>query len=544
MLPTDDDCDDCVPDYMKSKASSGLTLLWALQPFILTFCITAFLALTRLFPFLSGETRVDKPDRENSTGNGHLPSFNNGTNSNPVKAKSRSLSLVQLVFACNVGLSAVLVELLLCEVSGLLDRSARQTALSFTLPSLLALLIVIAPGLEVYSILRALGLVSSNGSQNRWRRTWFAQTIALTIWLAIFWSIGYGALGMFLRDKTILKQKRTFTEGCLERIGVIGISLLAVLSGFAAISAPWQAFGSKQVHITDADVAKKQIGLETAEDMLHTKRSRLRALAKRMDDSTTAKGTFFTRITSTFRGSAESQERVTLAMEISGLETMQLSLSNTLYTMKMRQAAQARSKTAIGRLLNALAYAFAIYCIYRLATTSLSMVRRILFPGYNFRSGTDPVTNILALLTTHYDESLDVAAWSRQISFLLSGVMLLLSFNSALQTFLLLGRAFPGILSAFHANLALVVSQIMGTYVISSALLLRSNLPKEMGSAISEALGAPLEPRKVDAWFETWFLGAAAVTIVGIWLGRHLNGVDDEDGSGTRPSSMELGKMN
>jgi hypothetical protein len=161
------------------------------------------------------------------------------------------------------------------------------------------------------------------------------------------------------------------------------------------------------------------------------------------------------------------------------------------------------------------------------------LIRRIVLPqALQASATTDPVTAFLSLLAKHWDNTLNRDAWSRQVSFLLSGVMLFASFNSALQTFLLLARAFPSLAAsatAFRdASLALLISQVVATYVISSALLLRSNLPENVGSVISEALKAPLEPKKVDAWFELWFLGAAGLTVLGIWIGRKLGEEDDE----------------
>jgi hypothetical protein len=302
-------------------------------------------------------------------------------------------------------------------------------------------------------------------------------------------------------------------------------------------------FGVKQHLVTDADISRKQAGLEAAEDMLMAKRSRLRALERRMSESG-SDTSLLTRVIGTFRTNSESQERQTLYLEISGLEAMRLSLNNSLYTLRTRRATQIRSHSATGHLLNTFAYVFAVYCIYRLCSATFSILRRIVLPGSSSES-TDPVTHILSILTLHWDSNLDRAAWSRQISFLLSGIMLLLSFNSALQTFLLLARAFPSLLSAFHANLALAVSQVCATYVISSALLLRSNLPNEVGSVISDALGAPLEPKRVDAWFEGWFLGAALFTALGIWVGRKLKGGDwEEEEYGIGNGDLEAGKRN
>lgn len=242
------------------------------------------------------------------------------------------------------------------------------------------------------------------------------------------------------------------------------------------------------------------------------------------------------------RGNADVAERKTLELEIAGLETMRTALSNSLFTLQSRRAAQLRAHTPYGRLLNLFAYVFSLYCLYRLSATAFTTLRRFSAPSTSF-SNSDPINNVLALLAKHWDPTLDRAAWSRTISFLLSGVMLLASFNSVLQTFLLFARLAPSILSHAQANMALLVSQISATYVISSALLLRSNLPSEVRSVISDALGAPLEPAFTERWFEGWFLAVAAVTGLGIWVGRRVRtGWDDDDDFGSE-GDVEMGKM-
>jgi len=121
--------------------------------------------------------------------------------------------------------------------------------------------------------------------------------------------------------------------------------------------------------------------------------------------------------------------------------------------------------------------------------------------------------------------------------------MLLLSFNSVLQTFYLFARVIPGVLHHARANFALLISQIAATYVISSALLLRSNLPSEMKSAISDALGAPLEPAFTERWFEGWFLTASALTVLGLSIGKRLKGQGWDDDDDLGDGDVEIGKM-
>lgn len=275
--------------------------------------------------------------------------------------------------------------------------------------------------------------------------------------------------------------------------------------------------------------------------MLLTKESRLRAVYRKLTD--TPQEGFVTRVVGSLRGNPDVQERNTLQLEIQGLETMRTTLQNSLTVLHSRRQSQQRSHTAYGRLLNAVSFIFSIYCFYRIAATTFTTLRRFSSPTTSF-SNTDPINNFLAILAKHWDPTIDRVAWSRTISFLLSGIMLLASFNAVVQTFFLFARVLPSILHHARANFALLISQIAATYVISTALLLRSNLPVEMKSAISDALGAPLEPAFTERWFEGWFLIASAFTAFGLWAGKRLkgHGWDDEDDLGD--GDLEMGKLN
>ncbi|KAF2139304.1 uncharacterized protein K452DRAFT_275485 [Aplosporella prunicola CBS 121167] len=533
MLPTADDCDDCVPEYMRRSPS---TLLFSSIPFLATFLVVAVAVSQRLFPLLSGQAPAKFYHDTHSPSPTSHPTLREAARRGPAPPALKRIA--SLVFSTNIALSAVLVELILCEISGSVNPVARSLALKITLSSLLVLLILVTPALEIHSIVSAGGWAFAEPGKGRLRIAWLLEGVGLAVWLLAFWWIGRGLLGSTLHEKSY-ENKHSFSEGCLERIGVIGISLMAGLAGFAAVSSLWQTFGVKTKMVSEADISRKQAGLEAANDMLLAKQSRLRAVQRRLSDNP-PEG-FMTRVIGSIRGNAEQQERQSLQLEISGLETMAASLHNSLMALQNRRQAQLRSRTAIGHLLNIFAYAFSVYCLYRIGATTLTTFRRLSSPGTSF-SNSDPINNILALLAKHWDPSLDRAAWSRQISFLLSGVMLLASFNSVLQTFLLFTRLAPSLLQHAQSNIALIISQISATYVISSALLLRSNLPPEYRGVISEALGAPLEPGFVERWFEGWFLGACLLTALFIWFGKKIGtgewGEDDDYGDG----DVEMGK--
>ncbi|KAI9790415.1 MAG: hypothetical protein M1833_001932 [Piccolia ochrophora] len=427
-----------------------------------------------------------------------------------------------------IGLAAVLAELILCEISNSLNPAARTLALQITVTSLLVLLIILTPLLEIHSVISSAGWDFKHSGGGARRLPWLLLALGFAAWTMAFWWVGQNLPGTHAHEHTF-RSPRSLSEACLERVGVIGISLMALLSGFASVSSPWQNFGTKIKLVTEADVARKQTGLDATEDMLSAKQSKLRALERKMSEIT--QQGFMTKFMGTIRGNADVQERKSLELEISGLETMRYSLSASISMLRTRLHDQQRSATPSGRLLLLVSQIFSLYCVYRIFATSMATVRRWWYPSTTF-AGTDPINNLLALVAKHWDPSLDRLAWSQQISFLLSGVILLASFSSVLQTFHFFSRFTPALLQHAQANLALLVGQISATYVISSALLLRSNLPPEVGSVISEALGAPLDSAFVDRWFEGWFLTASGLTIVGIFLGRKLGGSgewDDDD---------------
>ena len=511
----------------------------------MTFLFVAVAVWQKVVPHLSSS---------NSHKDQNLPVFNRETQrANGHGNKSwRNITfkrVAAITFSTTVALSAVLVELILCEISNLLNPAARGLALRITLFSLLILIIIAIPSLEVHTMVSGSRprseYATHNTQKSRPTLRYTFEALLLGVWFFAFWYMPHTSLLPASLHSQAGQPNQSkdfdFVEACLERVGIIGISLMASLAGFAAVSSIWQTFGVKHRVVRDTDIARKESGLAATRDMLAVKQSRLRALQRKMSEAPQDKGGIMTRMIGSIKGNSDTNEQRSLEMEISGLETMSASLASSLATLKTRHATQQRSQNSLGRLLNILNFGFALYCLYRIAATSVSSLRRWWQPNTTFATS-DPINNVLALLTTHYDPTLDREAWSRQISFVLSGVMLLLSFNAVLQTFRLFTRFFPTVAARAQSALPLVISQVVGAYVISSALLLRSNLPSEVSSVISEALGAPLEGRFVEAWFESWFLIAVLTTSVGILISRKMgSSADWEDWEESQ--DMEMGKM-
>lgn len=530
MLSAKADCDDCLPPSLRvSPFKAAISTL----PFVLSFLFVAVIVHQRIYPLLSSSTNGKLIRSAYTTTVPH------GDGSTPSASSDRRIRqrLSSLAFSLTIALSAVLTELLLCEISNSFNPATRKMAIRATVASLICLLIVLIPLLEIYSVVSGAGWRFTGGTKANARAAWGLELSGFAIFLAGFWLIG---VLLPTVEQGGSKPGLNPVSACLERLGLTGTLMMAVLSGFAAVSAIWQSLTIKGRLVAEADINRKQVGLDTTLDMLAGKRARLRQVELKVSDAPTQG--FLQKAIGSIRGNADIQELKALQLEISGLTAMSASLENSLSMLRSRRASQLRASTALGRVTNLISYLFSCYCVYRIGSTTVNIARRTLQSNRSFTS-TDPVTQVIALFARHVYPSLNQAAWARQISFLLSGVILLASFNAVLQTFHLFARFLPGVLQAARSNIALLISQIAGLYVISSALMLRNMMPREVGGVISEALGTGvLQPAWMEKWFDGWFIGSVMVTAVGVWLSHKIkgDGVWDDDSWDT---DVELGKQ-
>ncbi|KAJ4151175.1 hypothetical protein LMH87_011890 [Akanthomyces muscarius] len=548
----------CGDDACRPPSPASLTLAHAVaaSPFALVLVVATLAAARHGFPYLSRAAHDDARDGEDHVLPTHAPAALRQVHAEH-GAKSLRRRVVAWTFGVTVGLAATLGTLILSEILEVGSRAGRGLALRITVPALLFLLVGLVPWLECKSLVNGAGWSLQRSPDSSGRRVpkfaWLMQTALFACWLFAFWKLGSavpssavedlhsksgGSGGGSTSDDDDEAPLQLLTRGCLERIGVVGISLMGLLAGFASVSAPWHTLTAvtdrRRRPVTDADVNRKQTGFDATSEMLLTKRHRLQMLERKVADPRFAEAKAATGLMGKMMGSlrgtlsAEETEIRGLRVEIAGLETMEANLASNLALMRGRRKADSRAGTAWGRMCLVPSYLFALYCVYRILATTLTTFRRAHSPSASF-SSSDPINRFLGLLALHWDPKLDQMAWARIISFALSGVILLASANSALQTFHLFAKWTPGLLRHAQANLALVVGQVAATYMISASLLMRSQLPLEARSAVGGVLKGALSPVFVDGWFEGWFLTGSAATMLGLWLGRRLSGGRDED---------------
>ncbi|KAM0264883.1 hypothetical protein ACHAQJ_000399 [Trichoderma viride] len=536
--------DACAPP---SPSAVTVAALLSALPFAAVFIAANAVAVRLVFPKLSRAAQDDARDGEGHVLPPHAPAALRQVHAEHGNKGWRRRGAAW-AFGTTVGLAATLGALIMAEIVEAVDPAARNLALRVTVPALLFMLIVLIPWLECRSVVSSAGWSFQRTAKGRLPRVALGlQSVLFGGWLFVFWSMG----SIVPRAEILLRSPppgsdggvrgtmgQDLTRACLERIGVVGISLMALLSGFASVSSPWHTFSSAEMRkrkpLTEADLNRKQTGLDATNEMLVTKRHRLQYLERKVAEIAANKakgggGGLVGFVMGSIRGqSGEEMEIQTLKMEIAGLETMEANLSSNLLLMRSRRAASARASTTLGRLFLVPSYLFSAYCVYRILATCLTTLRRASSPSASFASS-DPINRFLGLLARHWDPKLDQMAWARIISFALSGVILVASANSAIQTFHLFAKWTPGLLRHAQANLALAVGQVAATYVISASLLLRSQLPTEARSAVGGVLRGALTPAFVDGWFEGWFLLGSVVTALGIWVGRKIGGMGDDE---------------
>ena len=567
----DSGCDDCVPPWLQRAAPSSTTLAFSALPFLATFLLVATLVFQRLYPFLSTpaeELKGSGGSGTSSTPHGTAfllsPLLDRRGAHKPPRAASLSPAqrLANLVFSSTVALSVVLTELVLCELADALDPAARALGLRATLPLLLALLLGAIPGLEIHALLARAGYRFAGRDAGRYKPAWVLQALLFAAWLGAFWSSGRlvlprttDALPDGRAHATDPPRPQSLVDAATAHVGVIGIALMALLSGFASVSAPYHAFVARPRPTSEAAVARKQAGLDATADLLAAKRSRLRALDHKLEAASSAHapaanghapgGGLLHAAARYLRPDPAAAERRSLRMEVAGLENMATALAAHRDLLAARHAQQRRAATPAGRLRLAAEAAFAVLCVGRVAAGAVSFLRRrLLAPdsAYGLSSGgggggVDALVGAVAAA-----EAADRALWARRASLALASATLLAGLSAAPQTVALLARLAPGAVRAARANLALGLAQLCAAYAISAALLVRGRTTFAAGDeGLRGVGGGAAELGWVDGWFEAWFLGGAAGTALGVWVAGAVRGAaaweDDEE------DDVEMGKM-
>ena len=175
---------------------------------------------------------------------------------------------VQLVFSVTFSLSCTMFELVIFEILGVLDKSSRFFHWKLGLYSMLFTLIFLLPYYISYFLVKTLRFLHHRSTVG---------LLAGFFWIAflyMFWKIG--------NPFPILSSKHGIfsIEQGISRVGVIGVTMMAILSGFGAVNCPYTYMTYFMRHVTDADIHNLEKRQFQTMDIILSKKKRI-ALAKR-----------------------------------------------------------------------------------------------------------------------------------------------------------------------------------------------------------------------------------------------------------------------
>jgi len=413
-------------------------------------------------------------------------------------------SVVLLVFSVTFALSCVMFELIIFEILGIMESSSRFFHWKLGLYAILFVLIAVLPYYIAYYLIQNIRMIP----QKRHVRILFAGG-AWCLTLYLFWRVG--------DPFPILSPKHGIfsIEQCIGRVGVIGVTLMAILSGFGAVNCPYTYMSYFIRHVTDTDIQSIERRLIQTIDRVISKKKKIamaeRENLRRASMHTPTKGIWGLLKSAATSVASGGENLGPLKQETTHLE--ELSRQLFLETADLHDARDRIefSKTFKGRYFNFLGYFFSIYCVWKIVMATINII-------FDRVGKLDPITKGIEIAINYFGLEFDVKFWSQQISFLLVGVIIVTSIRGFLIT---LTKFFYAIASSKSSNvIVLCLAQIMGMYFVSCVLLMRMNMPHEYRLIITEVLG-DLQFNFYHRWFDVIFLISSLSSIGFLYIAHN-----------------------
>lgn len=313
----------------------------------------------------------------------------------------------------------------------------------------------------------------------------------------------------------------------LARLVVLGTLILGIFAGFGAISAIYNYIQLSKA--TRESVSENEV--QAAEQALARVRNDLaerRNILQNQTSENQAESSLLSRI-NPFGGETEHSA---IRKEIQGLEALVYQMSRNVEHLQQRRTTHLYASTIRGRVWIWLGGAFALYCGFRV----INSIINLLYPLSSSRQSSTP--DLLAGLITHILSPFlsisqsDVAAFSRQLSLLLVGAIIMSSVRRAL-------RGVSRVLKVASKNLAasfllLILAQLLGVYLLSTLIQLRTSFPSPTPIPSNPTDSEDNENQNLFSTlpefhvfgplFDSAFIGSVLVSGVTRWLDHRING--------------------
>ncbi|CAF2483328.1 unnamed protein product [Rotaria sp. Silwood2] len=417
--------------------------------------------------------------------------------------------IVILSFAVTFALSCMMFELIIFEILALLEQTSRYLHWRLGLYSMLFLLVFLIPFYIAYLLLNTIKIVRD------FRLALFFTLIAWCFYLYTFWKLG---------NPFPMSNRHEFfsIEQCVSRVGIIGVTAMAFLSGFGAVNCPYTYMTYFIKAVSDKDISDAQKRLKQVMEIVALKKKRiaaiehensLRAIAASLNSNNPwnfLRRTWNSCLTSQLTNQiTSSYNNISLIkQDISTYEEIYSQLYSDFVDLQAIQKRIEYSKTLKGKYFHVLGHFFSLYCIWKIIISFINII-------FNRVGKVDPVTIGIELTVHYFNFEFDVKFCSQYISFILIGIIVVTSIRGLLIT---LTKFFYFISSSRSSNVIfLCLAQLMGMYFISSVLLIRMSMPVQYREIISQGLG-DLQFNFYHRWFDCIFLLSALFSIGILYL--------------------------
>lgn len=525
-------------------------------------------------PYLGPGTSSPIPGHYRHRGLGSISGSGGGSIGNgasgPRHAK-RYGNLTQFFFSLTLALSCSLFQLIIFEILNILAPDSRMSQWKLTLWSMTLDLIFLLPFYQIHSLIvtsSAYPILNRNAqrrvsypahystdkldpSMARRLPRFHSLTLSFLIWciyLFLFWKIGTplpsvgpssSPSGSFFSPPSSdgssgVSGRGLFSlEPLMSRIGVVGVTAMAILSGFGAVYTPCHYLSYRMTHSKtgsgqlESEIAKLENQYWKVLERLERKRQAVQSAMDEPKKTGTAgsggggggggggwRGLFRRPLPQAPLPSQPTFPLPQMAtpheLNARELEWMASELSSELEDLY--EAKDYRT----GWTTRGLGLFFTLYCMYKILTTLVNVALG--------RVGKkDPVTLLIELVVTTCgggSEDFDLAYWSQYGSFVFIGLIIIASVRSLLIHLLKVLQYFSDASYSSDA-LILFLAQWMGMYFVSSVLMLRSSLPLAYRTMITVLLEG-IHFDFYAQWFDVIFITSATLSSAYLLLNHSL----------------------
>ena len=389
--------------------------------------------------------------------------------------------VVQLGFCSIFTASIGLFLLVLCHLFEFFSKEARQLAFQADLALILLLVYGILPALFARS---AVYSVFGDGPRTAKALPPFCLISIVCLW----WS--FEVFGRILdppeKERYFLAGPWTGVPHLFGRIAVVGVSVVAALSGFGAVNFPYQSISVFLRPVTSSQVKAAEARWKDTMNLLATrKREQLNIQRKRLaepynqGDGGGIFGALRARVVGAVSSGSTEKDPEMLKEEIQALSALSRYIFEEIVALVNARQDAIEAQTFFGRLRGIAGWIASCVCIWKI----FSAFRNVVFA----RVATDPLTTLVKMACqarTDLRICTDTESWVELLSLMFVGFLVLNNTRACVSYVLQLFRFLS---FGLNGNMfTIFLGSVMGMYFPACVLLMRFYIPPQARGDIME----------------------------------------------------------